>query len=126
MKKIIFIITLFLSSAFIGCGDDDGTTLRWENQSGSDIKDIVWVDNNGNDNQWWDGITEDTKRTTYKEITKLDGEVDGVDELGDPTLILGLQASGSSGYKSISDGSPNATIEKNADATIVIGFAKKK
>ena len=126
MKKIIFILTLFLSFAFIGCGDD-GTNLRWDNNSGTDVKDIQWYKYGGvgSPDQTWSGTLGDDT-SGYKEITELKGTVaalawDGYSfETADITLADGENARAA--------GKDGGIIEKDTYATLEIydATAKKK
>jgi len=120
MKKIgvilIFAIAAFL---FVGCGDD-GTALRWDNQSNVDLKDVVWK-SSGSVNQEWTGTVADERQTDYKLITKLAGEGECLFDTGGPAII-----SLSPGEGVVSASTNSAIIEKDADATLIIDGAVTK
>jgi hypothetical protein len=118
MKKlsviILFAIAAFL---FVGCSDDEATSLRWNNQSGSNLQDIQWV-NNAAANQTWTGVVSDTTATDYREITKLNGTGECIFEGGDPATISLTPGSGV-----VSASTNSAQIEENVDATLIIDGA---
>ncbi|MCL2155303.1 MAG: hypothetical protein FWH53_06535 [Leptospirales bacterium] len=121
MKKIIFIITLSLSAVFFACGDDDdSTTLRWDNESGVNFSGINW---NGDKGEFvtWNNDTGDRQTTGKKEISDLVGTGDAVDADG-IDYVLDLDE----GPGVVFTQGNIAKIEKNADATLIIGNAKKK
>lgn len=119
MKKLS-VILLFAIAAFVftGCSDDEATSLRWNNQSGSNLEDIQWI-NNAAVNQTWNGVVSDTNATDYREITKLNGEGECIFEGGGPATISLTAGSGV-----VSASTNSAQIEKNADATLIIDSAK--
>jgi len=119
MKKIVFIITLSLSFAFIGCGDDDKTNLRWVNRSNDNINDIVWYGSNdlNNPHQIWDGNWGVLGATTdYKEIKQLNGEGEAL--VGGTEVELYLNSASSNA--TFTPGGKTASIKENTDATLVI------
>jgi len=88
MKKII-IFFLGLSLIMFGCfsDDEDKTELAWENlQNSIVVKDISWVSNAVED-QNWEGILEYNAKTDFKEITVLSGGGECIDEGGNPYEI---------------------------------------
>ena len=131
MKKIVFIIALALSASFWGCGsDDEETTLRWDNtKSGKDFAAIDWIKGDDpNTVTTWDEDTGPSgkPRTDYKQIAYRNGNGEGIDNSGDSWEfdLSGSAADGASGV--VYANGPSATIEKNAEATLVILKATKK
>ena len=117
MKKIIFIMILSLSAAFFACGDDEVTTLRWDNKSGKDVKDIQWIGfGDVRENQTWVGETLDGEGTAYREITKLAGSGVALIDTGSGNLDTEADIR-------FPDLSYNAVILENTDATLVIDDA---
>ncbi len=118
MKKLsVFLILAIAAFAFVGCSDD-GTSLRWDNQSNSSLKDIQWI-NSASVNQQWSGVVNHEDRTDYREITKLSGQGECLFEGGAPASITLSAGAG------VVDASSNsATIEKDVDATLIIESAK--
>lgn len=128
MKKlsviILFAIAAFL---FIGCGDDEGTGLRWDNQSGQSVADINWQSTDGvNIYETWNAKSyADLEKTEYKEIKKLRGQGECLFETDGATAVIQVDTSNSSGIEPISS-STSIEVTNNADATLVISNSKKK
>ena len=105
---------LSLSAAFFACGDDEITTLRWQNKASETVSDIQWIGyGDVRENQTWGGLTHDGETTGYKEITKLAGSGTALceDPWGDYSVEADIR---------FPDLDFNAVIEKNTDATLVI------
>ena len=126
MKKIVFILTLALSASFFGCGsDDDVTTLRWDNGSGSQITEINWCKDTYPTATWSysDAAPLLDEISSSKTISNLDGTVDGWADGGEVEFMLSKNDS----VGVVSASGKAAKIEENADATVFIsGVSKKK
>ena len=126
MKKILFILALALSASFWGCGEDEVTNLRWDNQSSSDVRDIKWFEIGGGSDvdAEWSSVTKIGKFSGYRVITKLNGEAEAwaYDGTNWGPAVLDL----SSGDNATVIGTSGGMIEKNTDATLIIDYAAKK
>ena len=126
MKKIIFIIMLSLSATFFACGDDDITTLKWNNQSDEVVNDIAWqgYGDSHDDRTWTDVLMNNDDETVPQKITKLHGR--GTAIIGGFESEIDVEENGSSGYTSYDPSTSYVRIIENADATLIIGGAAKK
>jgi len=122
MKKYL-VIAMFAIAAFgfVGCSEDADTKadLRWQNNGGADVKEIKWV-HNGSVDQSWDETTIAGNPSAYKGIYELAGTADCIDNTTGAPYTIGLTATGSTGYSTISEGGSSATITENAAATLVM------
>lgn len=120
MKKFVFIAIVAVASlGFIGCGEDNGTTLKWQNGFGSNLDEIRWEDPGTlNIDQTWtsvnDGSTSDSKG-----IEVLSGTTWAHEEGGG---VVAIDLTAGSGV--VTAAGPAATIEDNANATLIIGAKK--
>lgn len=126
MKKIILISMIAIAAmGMIGCGEDDESKadVKWTNNSGTAIKDIVWISGGKTDQVWAGDVSATTgSETAFKEIKELAGEGDCVDSEGAAATIT-LDPS-STGVAATSGSS--AVIIENATANLIIsGVAKK-
>lgn len=126
MKKfILFSMITIAAIGMIGCGEDDDSKadVKWTNNSGVAVKDIVWI-SGGKTDQVWTGDLSATagSETVFKEIKELAGEGDCVDSTGAARTIE-LDTS-STGVAATSGSS--AVIVENATANLVIKNAIAK
>ena len=65
-----YLILAILAAFLIGCGGD--TELRWNNDAGSKVEDIQWMQQSKVD-QTWPGETQNQQKTSSKEVNVLTG-----------------------------------------------------
>lgn len=122
MKKFVFIAIVAVASlGFIGCGEDNGTTLKWQNDNtGVDLREIKWKQLGAIDaDQTWAGINDNTTSDS-KGIEVLSGTTEAIDDSTGLTTLLSLDP----GTGVISASGQSAVIEENAAATVIISSAK--
>lgn len=122
MKKFkMMLIIAVAAMGFIGCGEDTGTTLKWTNSSNETVKEIIWKDSNGTQDQIWSGDTLDTATTSEKDVQVLSGLGECQDSGGNPATI-----SLSAAENVITASTNSAQLKENADARLIITQVKKK
>jgi hypothetical protein len=122
MKKLIMLAAAaIIAAAFIGCGEEEKSTLKWSNQSSETVQNIVWTNSDGAEDQKWDGETADQVTTAEKEINALAGKGECQDGSGGPATIV-IEA----GEGIVTASSNSAVVKENADARLIITQVKKK
>lgn len=131
MKKLsVFLILAIAAFAFVGCSDDDATSLRWKNDDAnisSAYDEIQWIKSGDTTSfdQSWNGVPDSTTLfTEYKEVNALNGTGELLGDSGTAMIVFDETDSSVAGVKDYSGNS--AQLEKGADATLVIFSAKKK
>lgn len=130
MKKLIMLsITALVAAMFLGCGLEEGTTLKWKNRS-QDVKDnydgIRWVNaNDSNDAVAWDSVPAVDADSSAKDVDALVGYGEAVVDGGTPAEIT-LDPADDAVEGVATSSTSSATLKENADATLVISAAKKK
>lgn len=134
MKKIIMISMIAIAAiGMIGCGEEEGTTLKWTNSSPVNLAEISWGSGTGTPDQTWGNYTSGTginnvpigNTTESKGIEVLTGQGDAVDEDGGVSIVE-LDAGENVVAVNVGGNPSNAQIKENADARLIISNAKKK
>ena len=112
-----YLILAILAAFLIGCGGDN-TELRWDNDAGSSVQDIQWMQNIRVD-QRWPGETRDQQKTSLREVNALEGTGECLDFEGEAAIITARNEKGQTGVAM-------RLTENEANELIIAGVAKKK
>lgn len=87
MKKFILISIIAVAAmGMIGCGEEDSfdAAVTWKNESGSEVQDIRWVDENSVANARWDETVPDDDTSEQKTVTLETGRGECLDTAATP------------------------------------------
>jgi len=87
MKKLILVSMIAVTAmGMIGCGEDDSfdAAVTWQNESGTDVQDIRWVDENSVANARWDETVPNTDTSEQKIVTLETGRGECLDTAASP------------------------------------------
>jgi hypothetical protein len=129
MKKFFMMSMIAIAAAgMIGCGEEEGTTLRWKNQDSSVAASYVgiqWVDfSTTQANQTWDSVPAQDEFSPSKDVTALTGSGNVVDAGGTTAQIV-LDDTDPDVAGIAVNGTSSVVLAKDSDATLAISSAKK-
>ncbi len=119
MKKLILVSMIAVAAMGMpGCGEDDNfdAAVTWQNESGTELQDIRWVDENSVANARWDETVPNNDTSEQKIVTLETGKGECLDTAATPQE-----------YEiEINDGYTSYTLAEGATQTLrITGLGKK-